>query len=229
MFARSLVLLSLACPACLPSYHLEPRMPPPTPRDAAESCYQDGRVELAMGSAEWTESYGNAYYTVYESHSAQGLGFYRGGEALEPEEALAVLEDVDLELAYQARLDESAGDATWYPIWLTSAFVVAAAAVGLVLTALYLVVEDPLNADYEPWLWSSVGAAGLSIVPTIGAWLTYDGAVEHSRYSNLFSESAFMPRLAQATAAHNRAVASRCGTTAEPEIPASPAVIRAFE
>lgn len=225
---HSISLLALVLTGCLPTYDVEPRMPPPTPRDAGEACYQQNRVELAMGSAEWTESYGNAYYTVYESHSAQGIAFYRGGEELEPEEALAVLQDVDLQLAYDARLDEFDGDAVWYPIWLTTAFLSAGAALGLAVAALLLVLDDPLNADYEPFLWSSVGLAGLSIAPTIGAWLTHDGAVEYARYSRLFSESAFLPRLAGATAAHNRSAAARCNTTAEPEIPASPAVMRAY-
>lgn len=219
-------------PGCLPSYSVEPRPLPPPPRDAAEACLHRERVELASGSARWSYSeasggFGTQTYRT-RSFSASGLVFYRGGERLSVRETLDLLGDDDLTAEYKKHLATTSTDHTMYPVWRDGAFLMAGGGLALSGVALGQVLarsqQERAESGIPVTLWLGAGLAVASILPTILASTTYEGAVSHDISKNLFSERSLMARLEGSLRSFNRRAAERCGAPAGDDLPRSPSV-----
>lgn len=213
---------------CMPSYNIEPRMIPSTPKDEGERCYQEKRIEMVSGDASWSYTTGGYGYTVHHEHTAGGLAFYQGGERLDAREAVQRLGDPELSKAYEARLAETAGASTMYPVWRDLAFLMAGGGLALALVALGQVLaqapEERGRGSLPPTIWIGTGLAVGSIIPTIFASTTYKGAIQHHRTERLFSEPSLTPRLEESARAFNRRAAQGCNANAEPELPMSPSI-----
>ena len=220
--------------ACMPAYHYETRVLPVPARNEPERCWQDRRVEVADGDAQWHYSQGSPTFgllgpgMVVEQHhfAANGMIFYRAGERLDAPAALRLLGDRELEAAYRQRLDETAGDAAMYPVWRATSLGMAFAGLALAGVALGQVLSTPPEErkSIPPTLWIGTGLALGSIIPAIFTSTTYNGAIRHHRAERILEERALEPRLEAALRAHNRQVAAACGASVEDDLPVSPSV-----
>jgi len=220
--------------ACMPAYHYETRVLPTPPRSQPERCWQERRVEVADGDAQWHYSQGSPTFgllgtgMVIEQHhfAANGMIFYRAGERLDPPDTLHLLGDSELEAAYRARLDDTAAASTMYPVWRATSLGMAFGGLGLALVALGQTLSKPSEerTSFPPTLWIGTGLALGAIIPAIFASTTYDGAVRHDRALHIMEERALEPRLEAALRAHNRRAAQACGASVDEELAVSPSV-----
>lgn len=216
-----LALAVLLCTGCLPSYSYETTPLEPPAQSSAEQCYRDGRIALGRGSAHWSYQYRSGDYLVTESWGAAGLAVRVGGRRVAAGRAVAMVGDPELATAYRAELARTRGDRRWYPRWRNLSLGMALGGLALAVGGLVLALDDPEDDRIQPLAFTGAGVAVLSILPTLGAWRTYQGAVRHDRYQTLFSDTGLALRLAEAARAHNQRVAARCGAGASADLPVS--------
>ncbi len=211
--------------ACMPSVDFPRRTMPTEPRSKAEACFQERRLEISEGEAQWTESSGGAAvgYIVTTTWSHSGMVLFHGGERLTPREAMEVSGDRPLVRAYDDAVDSTSGKASAYEISRDVAFGMAGAGLALSCVALAQVINDTNNGNTDAGipvtLWIGAGLAVLSVVPTIIAGATYRGAVQHSLDLQLVPAH-LAERTQDAVRKYNERVAQECGY--EPPPPASP-------
>jgi len=212
--------------SCMPSYHFE--QPPLHKLDAGDAarCYEAKRFALVAGHGTWTKELSTSdtmsTYIVTETYGANGIGIYRGDELVPAAAVVDSLPDRELARGYREALARTEHDSVWYPRYRTAAFGLAVGGLALVSGALAVVVENPDSDATWPLVAGGTIAALLSIIPTILAGRTYDGAVEHDLTLTMFTTRQWAQRMTSSVEAANAKLAAECAYTPA-DLPITPA------
>jgi hypothetical protein len=158
-----------------------------------------------------------------------GVAFYQGGEPLLPREAALRLDDRELLSAYDAKLAHTKGASVGYEASRDSALILAFGGLALTLVALGQAVaqssqstpDHPVHVSIPVTLWIGTGVAVSSIIPTIIASTTYEGAKQHAVDERLMPPS-LVDRSLFAIAQHNKRAMAACGLEDGDPLPLSP-------
>jgi hypothetical protein len=212
MFRLSIVLVIASC---MPTYSFQrPPLPAADPSDAAR-CYQAKRFALTSGTATWRKQYGSGNYIITDTYGAEGVAIYRGGELQLAPVALEMMPDRELARAYDMELERTDHDHTWYPRYRNLAFGMALGGLAAAGVGLGVVLQDPNTDLLWPIVGVSTGLALLSIIPTILASKTYDGAVDHDLATTMFNRREWGGRFAASARAANQRAADDCHYAAD--------------
>ena len=197
--------------SCMPSYTFEP--PPlgaPTASDTAR-CYEAKRFALVQGEGSWWKQFGSGRDIITITYGQDGVALYRGTELARAEDVIPKLPDAELAKGYAHVLDMSEHDSVWYPRYRTAAFALALGGLGLVTSALVIVLTDSGSDLTQPLMYSGAALALLSVIPTVLSSRTYDGAVQHDLALTMFTQADWGTRMEAAVAQANQALAAQCG------------------
>jgi hypothetical protein len=209
--------------ACMPTYNFERApLPSASPSEAAR-CYEAKRLALVRGDGTWRKQYRAGDYIITETWGKSGIAFYRGDRQLTTLEALDTLPDRQLADGYRNDVARTEHDYIWYPRYRNGAFAMAGAGLVLALVGLGIEASSPGNNSDLVFGLAGAGAglALLSIIPTILASKTYDGAVLHDIAKTMFTRSEWGARLVEGARAADQRAADDC-RSAPAELSISP-------